>query len=415
MTPAPGARRWPVHPQPRPGEALTSWLGRLAAIYGLPVRQLLRHNLGTASALLDDVAVGDLDWDPPLALLAALAERTGTEPGELRLMTIGGWVPWLADTLDAERGPEAFRTYVRQDSVLLCPGEAGANVVGRWLPWLPAERTNRRTARRVCPACAADPGHATPLTATIPLMLSCPEHGCRLEAEGDITLTSAMGQPPPRRAAPGYLLALDRLTWEGMTTGTVTLPRRPVHVGVWLRMLRTLLDEASISTSRVRQRSVTALEQIWDATGWSPRAGLNMWRPYEALGAQRQEAMLEAAACALDLILAGKITTYGTLGHLLTSQPHQHVYEGDRPSPAQEAHATIRDTLRRSWEQARQDVEDWFQTARTDPATARQILGILTHYSRTREAFDRERRFMIGYGIPDSFLPEWHDRARPAP
>ncbi len=64
MTPAPGARRWPLHPQPRPGEALTSWLGRLAAIYGLPVRQLLRHNLGTASALLDDAAVGDLDWDP---------------------------------------------------------------------------------------------------------------------------------------------------------------------------------------------------------------------------------------------------------------------------------------------------------------------------------------------------------------
>ncbi len=190
-------------PQPRPGEALTSWLGRLAAIYGLPVRQLLRHNLGTASALLDDAAVGDLDWDPPLALLAALAERTGTEPGELRPMTIGGWVPWLADTLDAERGPEAFRTYVRQDSVLLCPGEAGANVVGRWLPWLPAERTNRRTARRVCPACAADPGHATPLTATIPLMLSCPEHGCRLEAEGDITLTSAMGQPPPAAPHPG--------------------------------------------------------------------------------------------------------------------------------------------------------------------------------------------------------------------
>ena len=414
MTRAPGARRLPLQPQPRPGEALTSWLGRLAAIYGLPVRQLLRHNLGAVSALLDDAAVGDLDWDPPLALLEALAERTGTEPGELRLMTVGGWVPWLADTLDAERGPEAFSTYVRQDSVLLCPGEAGANVVGRWLPWLPAERTNRRTARRVCPACAADPGHATPLTATIPLMLSCPKHCCRLEAEGDIILASAMGQPPPRRAASGHLLALDRLTWEGMTTGTVTLPRRPVHVGVWLRMLRTLLDEVSISTSRVRQRSVTALEQIWDATEWSPRAGLNVWRPYEALGAQRQQAMLEAAACALDLIQAGKITTCGALGHLLTSQPHQHVYEGDRPSPAQEARATIRDTLRRSWEQARHDVEDWFQTARTDPAAARQILGILTHYSRTREAFDRERRFMIGYGIPDSFLPEWHDHARPA-
>ncbi len=33
--------------------------------------------------------------------------------------------------------------------------------------------------------------------------------------------------------------------------------------------------------------------------------------------------------------------------------------------------------------------------------------GILTHYSRTRKAYDRERDFMIGYGIPDAFLPGW--------
>jgi len=44
----------------------------------------------------------------------------------------------------------------------------------------------------------------------------------------------------------------------------------------------------------------------------------------------------------------------------------------------------------------------------------------LTHYSRTREASDRERRFMIGYGIPASFLPEWptgtmHDQRTDSP
>ena len=62
---------------------------------------LLRHNLGPASALLDDPAAADLDWDPPAAVLAALAERTGAGLGELRRMTIAGWVPWLLDTLDA--------------------------------------------------------------------------------------------------------------------------------------------------------------------------------------------------------------------------------------------------------------------------------------------------------------------------
>jgi hypothetical protein len=35
---------------------------------------------------------------------------------------------------------------------------------------------------------------------------------------------------------------MDRLTDEGLRTGTVHLPRRPVQVGVWLRLLRTLLD-----------------------------------------------------------------------------------------------------------------------------------------------------------------------------
>jgi TniQ. len=172
--------------------------------------------------------------------------------------------------LNADYGSEAFHTYARQDSVLLRRGEAGTNVVGRWLPWFPAEHSARRAARRVCPACTAHPDRVTLLTATIPIMLSCPEHRCRLEAANDVAIAAMLGQPPPHRAAPEHLLALDRLTHEGLTTGTVTLPRRAAHVGVWLRMLRTPLDEVSISTSRLRKRSVAALEQIWDATGWPP-------------------------------------------------------------------------------------------------------------------------------------------------
>ena len=105
-------RRWPLHPRPGPDEALSSWLARVAGVYGLPVRDLLRHDLGQASVLADDPAAADLDWDPPAAVLAALDERTGAGLGELRRMTIAGWVPWLLDTLE-DGGQEAFDTYVR--------------------------------------------------------------------------------------------------------------------------------------------------------------------------------------------------------------------------------------------------------------------------------------------------------------
>jgi hypothetical protein len=244
------------------GEALSSWLSRLAALYSMSVVQLLENNVGPASALARRAFDDDLDWNPPAELLDALAERTGTALGDLRMMTISGWVP--------------------------------------------------------CPVCATDPSHGTQLTATLPLMLSCPEHRCRLEDGSTIALAATLDRPLPHRTAPEHVLALDRLTHKGLATGTVTLPRRTVHVGVWLRLLRTLLDEVSISTSRVRQHSIAALDLIWNTAGLPPRAGLNVWRPYERLDSERQEAMLEAAACALNLIQTGEIFARGTLGPLLT-------------------------------------------------------------------------------------------------
>ncbi|TMR31737.1 hypothetical protein [Nonomuraea zeae] len=90
-------------------------------------------------------------------------------------------------------------------------------------------------------------------------MLSCPTHGRRLETEQAFWRAEALRQPAPDRAAPEHILVMDRLTFQGLTSGTVSLPCRPVHVGVWLRLLRTLLDEASLSTSQVRRHSAAAL------------------------------------------------------------------------------------------------------------------------------------------------------------
>ncbi|HNG81978.1 MAG TPA: TniQ family protein, partial [Burkholderiaceae bacterium] len=43
MKPAP---RWPLHPAPMEGEALSSWLNRVALCYHMEVSELLEHDLG---------------------------------------------------------------------------------------------------------------------------------------------------------------------------------------------------------------------------------------------------------------------------------------------------------------------------------------------------------------------------------
>lgn len=70
MKPAP---HWPLHPAPREGEALSSWLNRVALCYHMEVSELLEHDLGHGQ-------VDDLDTAPPLALLAMLSQRSGIEP-----------------------------------------------------------------------------------------------------------------------------------------------------------------------------------------------------------------------------------------------------------------------------------------------------------------------------------------------
>ncbi|MDD2018090.1 TniQ family protein [Pseudomonas putida] len=102
------APRWPLHPAPKEGEALSSWLNRVAACYQMDVHELLAHDLGHSQ-------LDDLDTAPSLSLLTALCQRSGVELERLRSMSLAGWVPWLLDSLDdsvpgvVRRNPRNFR------------------------------------------------------------------------------------------------------------------------------------------------------------------------------------------------------------------------------------------------------------------------------------------------------------------
>lgn len=123
--------RWPLHPQPGPLEALSSWLARLTGLYHLSVSDLLTGNLGLVGFTVPE----DLDHDPPAAMLAALADRTGVDFARIRATTLAGWRPWLLDALDGPDRHAMFDDYVRAHSVLLAPRAGARNGVVRYRNW----------------------------------------------------------------------------------------------------------------------------------------------------------------------------------------------------------------------------------------------------------------------------------------
>jgi hypothetical protein len=385
-------QRWPVHPRPWPGEALASWLDRIAEIYGMSLDTLVRHNLGPAG-FTDQLDRDWLDLDPPEQLLVAVHERSGVPLAELRSMTLAGWVPWLADALDPDV-PDAFTTFIRHDSVLFASRAVPAPALPRWRAWLPVDPSPR--SRRGCPRCAALPGRGLPLMAQIPVMLSCVEHACALVPTNRLRLLAALGQDDEPAMVSDAVVAMDRRTHEAVTSGAVQLPGRSVHVGVWFRLLRTLLDEVNTPVSYLRQADKRALWQIWQHTGQPARAGQVRWVPYENLDWARQQAMLEAAATAMYLIEIGVLRPWGTLGAVLREEPYRPVRSEPDPATA--------------WRLLLKDFNAAIEAAQHDRDAALRLLQTYTAYCRSPAAYEQRRQNLIACGLPERFLPRWEDR-----
>jgi len=127
--------RWPLHPAPLEGEALSSWLRRIAASYDMSVASLLEHGLGDTHTTEQD-----LDLDPAQQLLVALAERTGIDPTRTRGMSLAGWTPWLVDSIEAT--PTAFDTYVTNSRSCSNPGRSRSTTSVRGGPGSPTSRSS---------------------------------------------------------------------------------------------------------------------------------------------------------------------------------------------------------------------------------------------------------------------------------
>jgi hypothetical protein len=353
----------------------------------MDVHELLAHDLGHDQ-------LDDLDNAPPLTLLMILAQRSGVELERLREMSLAGWVPWLLDSLD-DSLPAALETYAFQCSVLLPKRKARS--ITRWRAWLPSQ-----PMRRACPLCLNDPANqAVLLVWQLPLMLSCPQHGCWLAPYWGLPgrypqWENVEAAPRPANAA---IAGMDRRTWQALTTGFVELPRRRIHAGLWFRLLRTLLDELNTPLSHCGS-SAGCIRQVWEHCGHPLRAGQSLWRPFEVLAPAVQVQMLEAAATAIALIESRALLPRGEHAPLFHAEPQTGFTNGlpeKKPKPEPVNH----------WQRAAQAINEAIIEARHNPETARSLFALASYGRHDPESQERLRLTFANDGIPLEFLSHY--------
>ncbi|WP_061291527.1 TniQ family protein [Azotobacter vinelandii] len=383
------AQPWPLHPAPKEGEALSSWLNRVAICYQMDMPDLVEHDLGHGQ-------VDDLDAAPPLSLLMALSQRSGIELDRLRCMSFAGWVPWLLDSLD-DRLPAALETYAFQFSVLLPRRSRKTRSITSWRAWLPSQ-----SIHRACPICLNDPASQAVLLAwKLPLMLSCPLHGCWLESYWGVPgrFLGWQNTDAAPRTASDAIAAMDRRTWHALTMGYVDLPRRRIHAGLWFRLLRTLLDELNTPLSQCGAYA-GSIRYVWERCGHPLRAGQSLWRPYEILDPAVQLQMLEAAATVVDLIESKMLSPRGEQAELFLPEPQTEFTNGLPPDRRKKEPINY-------WQEAAKAIDEAIVEARHNPETARSLFAVASFGRRDPDSLERLRVTFAKEGIPPEFLSHY--------
>ena len=382
-------QRWPLHPVSHQGEALSSWLFRVAHCYHMDLSDLLTYDLDHHQLL-------DLDINPHVDLLDKITSRSGIDLNQLRDMSFAGWTPWLFDNLDPDSS--AFDSYFQKISILLPIRKRQNHNVPVWCAWLPEKKIYR-----ACPKCLAEhEEHALLLMWQLPLLLTCPMHGCWLESYlgslGRFIQWKTEESIP--RMANDFITLMDNRTWQALTTGQVELPRRRVHAGVWFRLLRTLIEELNTPISRYTTQT-RDIRRIWETCNHPFRAGKRVWRTYESFDLQTQLQMLEAAATAMHLIETKALEAHGAQAELFLPEPEQHVDNGWS--------YTLPEENTSLWPRAIAALEEGVKRAKYDPEAAQCLLNFVLFGRKDKKSINEIRSLLLKFQIPIEFLSHFSE------
>lgn len=228
--------RWPGHPTLISGESLSSWLRRIAMVYGLSIKDLLRWGLGC-----ERLQTSCLDRSPPGQLMTAIAARTGLEQATVHNATLAGMFPFLFEKSGCDDGRPASTSSI----------PLSRSQLSRGIPWF---RKYQSRHVKVCRLCVEGyPDAAFLLQWRLAILQSCPAHGLMLEpAEVNTHSISWLNDDPEQ--APDVVRSFDSHTLAAVTEGRVALPGGVVDTAAWFRVLRTIHRELRKITHRLGRR-----------------------------------------------------------------------------------------------------------------------------------------------------------------
>lgn len=121
---------------------------------------------------------------------------------------------------------------------------------------------------------------------------------------------------------------MDNRTWQAMTTGSVSLPGRQVHAGIWFRLIRTIIDELGATLSECRTTAGRLNKRFWKEAGYPQRLGPRSWQLHEGYPLDVQLRTLEVTATAIHLLESKVLIGQGTLAVLFLPDD---ATSGERP------------------------------------------------------------------------------------
>jgi len=274
------ARPWPMRVDPAEGEALSSWLSRIALLYNVAYPDLLERYLGLSK---ND---GDINLTEDLNLINRIAHLSRVPFDKVRAMTFRGMVPFSFG-----KGLGSFADYVLEQTVLLRSWGRWEGIAGQtsdWQPWI------SHGLVRACRKCAAsDQVIFARLEWLLPIMLSCPKHGCYLD-ECFITpgrfISWKVALPGKPSAATRWL---DKTTYQAIVSGVTTDYTGAKPAALWFRKLRTVIEELA-APAYVHGDDRRIIKALWSNIGED--APYAVRKTFENMKWQDQLKILQVAA-----------------------------------------------------------------------------------------------------------------------
>ncbi|CAH1663978.1 TniQ protein [Hyphomicrobiales bacterium] len=319
------------------------------------------------------------DFWPSALLIQKLAERTGVAIGRIRAMTMAAYVPYLLDSL-SPRG-DIFRAYCCQFGIFENPAlRVRPARAAWWLPWISDDLADGKMIG--CIECLrGDRQRFGRLHWRANWMASCPKHGVLLHAASP----AEQSEYPVSKETATELAALDGLTLQAVTKGRVQLPGgRLVHGGLWLRVLRGVIDEIC-RPRRMKDVARPIIEAAWEAAGLPYRHALGRWGIYEKLGRLERANVLKVAALAMrPLIRAG----------------FQPLKASTRPLEAEASRAVSPAVLVRDFQLMPIEIENITMLARENDDVAIDLRRMLNHQPRSARFVAQTDETLKSLGIP---------------